>query len=973
MTSNQTIETNQKIEKTMSVSRKIWMTITEITTFLIPNIILSKDADQRQAWREKVTIFFWILTFSGTVIFIIGILPQILCPPSQYYTWRQIWEQTGNSWIVSHGHIYDISARDDLEKFNGLLGQDVSHLYLKTAPENIEELQYDSDKFNLFNLIQQDEKCNTPGDKFIDDDGNQITCYNNNEITNNSLTKKVGTLALDIHDLKSSKQNWFYIYDRVYDITLYTKYAENSGKCLISGKNNNNETEYNTFDNIAYCSENYKDLPFVHENCGNICKGYKTDDANCDKECLGKRRILNEECYSKVNTILECNITSIPGFPFQTISDPGSSDALFLDKRLNKIFTDKQSLNATLYFQNTIPEQNQQEIINYLDEMFFVGILDTRYSLVCEILDIVFLVVICSVAFIVVFKFLSSLFILAKQYPEQKDKYVIINMPCYTESVEEIEKTIFSVADLEYCDHNKKLLLVVADGLITGKGNDRPTAEIVLNTLGRSMKDQKKAYEYVSLGENENRINRAKVFTGIYQDPDNEKNSLPYLVIVKVGNSKETSKPGNRGKRDSQLVVFNFLSNLFYKKPLNSLQTKMYDDVKNILNINPNDYEYLMCIDSDTEPHTDALKQMIYKMAGDKKLIGLCGETRISNKYDSWVTAIQVYEYYINHHLNKAFESLFGNVTCLPGCFSMYRIKSTGKRAKAFVINESILDQYSDTNVDTLHKKNLLHLGEDRFLTTLLTKTFPNYSLKYITEAVCETAVPNSWSILLSQRRRWVNSTVHNLIELVQIKGMCGIAFFSMRFVVLLDLIATFLLPASVCYLYYLIYLFATGQEKIQLIMIIVISIVYGVQVAVFLIKRQLSNFMWLSIYILSMPIWTIIIPIYSFWKFDDFSWGKTRELSTSTTLDDSETETVSDTSSVTTAPDSISITIPQPAAITAPTNTPDSIYITIPTPITTAPSTTTPTAISIKSHTSTTSKSSRKSFNNFLSFWKKN
>jgi chitin synthase len=28
---------------------------------------------------------------------------------------------------------------------------------------------------------------------------------------------------------------------------------------------------------------------------------------------------------------------------------------------------------------------------------------------------------------------------------------------------------------------------------------------------------------------------------------------------------------------------------------------------------------------------------------------------------------IQVYEYYISHHLAKAFESLFGSVTCLPG------------------------------------------------------------------------------------------------------------------------------------------------------------------------------------------------------------------------------------------------------------------------------------------------------------------
>jgi hypothetical protein len=34
------------------------------------------------------------------------------------------------------------------------------------------------------------------------------------------------------------------------------------------------------------------------------------------------------------------------------------------------------------------------------------------------------------------------------------------------------------------------------------------------------------------------------------------------------------------------------------------------------------------------------------------------------------VTMIQVFEYYTNHHMKKAFESAFGCVTCLPGCFT---------------------------------------------------------------------------------------------------------------------------------------------------------------------------------------------------------------------------------------------------------------------------------------------------------------
>lgn len=842
-----------------TTTRKVWMTICEITTFLVPNFLLSKDEEQRQAWREKITLFFWILVFSGSIIFIIGILPGILCPKEQYFTWSDIWDkETSESWVVAHGYVYDvkdqIEIQDDQETFLGYLGQDISELYVKPLPEKIEEIQYNSTKYELFKLVKNEEKCVKPGDSFLDEDANEVICQDVSILKN-----RIGTLSLSIEDLKVRKnKHWFFIYNKVYDFSRYLTYADTYGMCLPPVSDG--------FSNIEYCSENYRSLPFVDEECGNICQRDK-------------------ECYFKLNTFLNCNITEISSTVGNDttltyeVENYLKTDALYLDSRLNKMFLNKQELNATKYFENVFPEQDRSSVLQYLDDLYFIGVLDTRYILICEILDITFLTIICIVAFIIVFKFLSSLFVLAKQYPEQNDKYVIINMPCYTETLEEIEKTIYSVMELEYPDNYKKLLLIVADGIVTGKGNDKPTCELVLNIFGRSLHDQKETYEYKSLSSGELEKNRAKVFSGIYTDPEN-KIVLPYMVIVKVGNSKEKSKPGNRGKRDSQMVLFNFLSNVFYKSPFNDLENKIYDDMEGIINSNPEDYEFLMCIDSDTEPAEDSLKQMVFKMCNDNKIIGLCGETRIANKYDSWVTAIQVYEYYINHHLNKAFESLFGNVTCLPGCFSMYRIKSFGKKRKAFVINRDILEQYSTTVVNTLHTKNLLHLGEDRYLTTLLTKQFPNYSLKYITEAVCETVVPNSWSILLSQRRRWVNSTVHNLLELVQIQGMCGIAFFSMRFIVLLDLIATFFLPASICYLYYLIYLFASGQEKIQLIMIVVLSIVYGVQILVFLIKRQLEYFIWLVIYILAMPIWNIIIPIYSFWKFDDFSWGKTRELS---------------------------------------------------------------------------------------------
>ena len=133
----------------------------------------------------------------------------------------------------------------------------------------------------------------------------------------------------------------------------------------------------------------------------------------------------------------------------------------------------------------------------------------------------------------------------------------------------------------------------------------------------------------------------------------------------------------------------------------------------------------------------------------------------------------------------------------------MYRIR-TADKGRPIIISNRIIDEYSEPNVDTLHKKNLLSLGEDRFLTTLLMKHFPTFKTKFTPDARAHTVAPESWRILLSQRRRWINSTVHNLCELVLLPELFGFCCFSMRFFVFIDLLGTlvsYLRGATVCIL----------------------------------------------------------------------------------------------------------------------------------------------------------------------------
>ncbi|OBZ70383.1 Chitin synthase 6 [Grifola frondosa] len=98
-----------------------------------------------------------------------------------------------------------------------------------------------------------------------------------------------------------------------------------------------------------------------------------------------------------------------------------------------------------------------------------------------------------------------------------------------------------------------------------------------------------------------------------------------------------------------------------------------------------------------------------------------------------------------------------------------------------------------------------------------------------------------------------------------------------MRFFVFIDLLGTLILPSTVVYLVYLIIVTATGQSAIPIISIIMLAAVYGLQAIIFLLKREFMLIGWMVVYILSYPVYSFFLPLYSFWCMDDFSWGNTR------------------------------------------------------------------------------------------------
>ena len=72
------------------------------------------------------------------------------------------------------------------------------------------------------------------------------------------------------------------------------------------------------------------------------------------------------------------------------------------------------------------------------------------------------------------------------------------------------------------------------------------------------------------------------------------------MVIVKVGKPTERSKPGNRGKRDSQILVMHYLNRVHFDSPMSPLELEIYHQMRNVIGIDPAFYEYIFTVDADT-------------------------------------------------------------------------------------------------------------------------------------------------------------------------------------------------------------------------------------------------------------------------------------------------------------------------------------------------------------------------------------
>ncbi|KAI8147757.1 chitin synthase-domain-containing protein [Fennellomyces sp. T-0311] len=809
-------DVEEEEEYTTSSIRRKWLFVVWLLTWWIPSPCLShcgsmKRRDIRLAWREKVALCILIfLMSSAMVLFIVGFGP-LICPHQDVYSLSELQSKSDkkSAYVAVRGEVFDLT------KFAP------HHWASEVIPDKAIFDYAGKDATNLF-PVQVSALC----------DG-----------TTGSVSEQV---VLDFQYNLSDKNAAYH------DFRYFT--------------DDHRPDWY--FEQMVYMRKNYR-LGFMGYDPDDILKQATNVVTVGDIQTHRQWAILHGDVYDLTYYLMGGRAPRAP----KGVQPSSNVDINFMDNGIVQLFRQLAGTDISKHFDALPldPALRSRQLV-CLRNLFFVGKLDTRRSAQCQFSEYFLLIITGMLVAVIVFKFIAALQLNTRREPEDHDKFIVCQVPCYTEGEESLRKTIDSIAVLDY-DDKRKLLFLVCDGMIVGSGNDRPTPRIVLDILGVDPNVDPEPLSFLSLGPGNKQHNMAKIYSGLYECSGHV---VPYVVVVKVGNPHEHQKPGNRGKRDSQMVLMRFLNKVHFDTPMAPMELEIYHQIKNVIGVSPSFYEFVLMVDADTEVVADSLNRMVSCFVHDAKIVGLCGETKLANERESWVTMIQVYEYYISHFLAKAFESLFGSVTCLPGCFCMYRVRSPTKNQPLLVSNQ-VIDDYAQNRVSTLHEKNLLHLGEDRYLTTLILKHFPTHKTKFTADASCSTNAPEQWSVLLSQRRRWINSTVHNLGELAFLPQLCGFCCFSMRFVVILDLMSTLTMPAVVLYLGYLIYRLISDTDQVPMISILLLCGVYGLQALIFIVRRKWEHIGWMIIYILAIPLFSFFVPIYSFWHFDDFSWGNTR------------------------------------------------------------------------------------------------
>lgn len=475
-----------------------WAIFSRVVTFWAPSFLLSsvgglKDKAVQQAWREKMALCFIISILCAVIGFATVGLQRVLCPPQSVETERFISLGTTSGTLGIHGTMFNISQSkspvssvDFFALSKQLPGQDITTLFTRSAT--------DFPRCNGLNYrIAQDPPCNTATPCPLGP-LNDTATFKSAQLVN--ITRPVG---YDWNQV-SSLTNYIVLDGQVLNLNPYLKLHPNSIpgddvdlalRTLFAAPGSSGRDGTRLF-------MNRRD---IHDVVPCLIQRYRA--GSIDKitpGCFVSQLIL----YAGLIVVMSLILVR---FAMACVFN------WFLSARLAGN-PDDSSLNRSAISPAVLPEGANISIDNKNGTAPWAGPDGTKkLAKVPKSMRSFHSSSSTTLTNSIARDSAAPVMSLAQIGAEL---FAVCLVTCYSEGEDSLRTTLDSISQTTYSDQ-RKLLFVVADGMITGAGEKRSTPDICVGLLDADPRfGNPTPMSYIAVGSGSKQENRAMVYAGHY-------------------------------------------------------------------------------------------------------------------------------------------------------------------------------------------------------------------------------------------------------------------------------------------------------------------------------------------------------------------------------------------------------------------------------------------------------------------------
>ena len=443
-------------------------------------------------------------------------------------------------------------------------------------------------------------------------------------------------------------------------------------------------------------------------------------------------------------------------------------------------------------------------------------------------------------------------------------------VPCYNESEEELRDSINSITTQQHIPGDKRTVIIICDGKVTGSGNNISTDIILKNILNPNFIS---LYKYTTW---DNKYNTVELYTGEY-------NTIPYLLLI---------KQENYGKRDSIVLArklcYNYNNYIIIDKMISSSLMLYVGAYFNSI-YNNKSIKYIIGIDGDTIFDYYCSYELIKAIDRDDNCHGCVGLVDILPSMNMYTPFIlyQYAEYMFAQCLKRQAQSNFTKkVNCLSGCNQILRISEE-------TCGDKILSQfnYLPNKNENIFNHIRSYASEDRNHVCLVLSLYPHVKTIQTLKAVAYTTVPTSLKVFFSQRRRWCLGSNTNDMMLIYLPGINIFERILATINVMTFCVQPFIFIATIEFIKTIIT--APTYLMLYLSILILIPFLYALFVPIFIrqlpFRDAIYYYISLCIFISLGSIINLGIYFYALLNMDIIKWGKTRTIKSINRVDTNE------------------------------------------------------------------------------------